>query len=106
MQRVSRIFQRRGLIALIVAGLPPPAPFKAFVLLGGITNVPIWQFTAAIAIGRGGRFLHRRAGRTGTGAECSTGLRSMAGPSGSRWRRSWLQARRRLGIGGLGAARL
>lgn len=58
MQRVSRIFQRRGLIALIVAALlPPPAPFKAFVLLGGITSVPIWQFTAAIAIGRGGRFL-------------------------------------------------
>jgi membrane protein YqaA with SNARE-associated domain len=58
MQRVSQIFQRRGLIALIVAGLlPPPAPFKAFVLLGGITNVPVWQFTAAIAIGRGARFL-------------------------------------------------
>jgi membrane protein YqaA with SNARE-associated domain len=58
MQRVSEIFQQRGLIALVVAALlPPPAPFKAFVLLGGITGVPVWQFTAAIAIGRGGRFL-------------------------------------------------
>ena len=26
-------------------------------LLGGITRMPVWQFTAAIAIGRGGRFL-------------------------------------------------
>jgi membrane protein YqaA with SNARE-associated domain len=58
MQRVSQTFRRRGLVALLVAAvLPPPAPFKAFVLLGGITRVPVWQFTAAIAIGRGGRFL-------------------------------------------------
>jgi membrane protein YqaA with SNARE-associated domain len=58
MQRVSQIFQRRGLVALVVAALlPPPAPFKAFVLLGGITSVPIWQFATAIAIGRGSRFL-------------------------------------------------
>jgi membrane protein YqaA with SNARE-associated domain len=58
MQRVTRIFQHWGLVALLVAAvLPPPAPFKAFVLLGGITRMPVWQFTAAIAIGRGGRFL-------------------------------------------------
>jgi membrane protein YqaA with SNARE-associated domain len=58
MQRVTRVFQQRGFVALLVAALlPPPAPFKAFVLLGGITRMPVWQFTAAIAIGRGGRFL-------------------------------------------------
>jgi len=58
MQRITRIFQRRGLLALVVAALlPPPAPFKAFVLLGGITRMPVWQFGAAIAIGRGGRLL-------------------------------------------------
>ena len=58
MQRASRIFEKRGVAALLVAAvLPPPAPFKAFVLLGGIMRVPLWQFTAAIAIGRGGRFL-------------------------------------------------
>jgi membrane protein YqaA with SNARE-associated domain len=58
MQRITRIFQRRGLLALVVAALlPPPAPFKAFVLLGGITRMPVWQFATAIAIGRGGRFL-------------------------------------------------
>jgi membrane protein YqaA with SNARE-associated domain len=58
MQRVVHIFQQRGLLALIVVALlPPPAPFKAFVLLGGVTRMPVWQFTAAVAIGRGGRFL-------------------------------------------------
>ena len=58
MQRLTRIFRQRGLLALlVVAILPPPAPFKAFVLLGGITRMPVWQFTTAIAIGRGGRFL-------------------------------------------------
>jgi membrane protein YqaA with SNARE-associated domain len=58
MQWVARMFQSRGFLALLVAALlPPPAPFKAFVLLGGITAMPVWQFTAAIAIGRGGRFL-------------------------------------------------
>jgi len=58
MQGISRIFTEHGLLALLIAAvLPPPAPFKAFVLLGGITRMPVWQFTAAIAIGRGGRFL-------------------------------------------------
>jgi membrane protein YqaA with SNARE-associated domain len=58
MQRLTRIFQQRGLVALlVVAVLPPPAPFKAVVLLGGITRMPLWKFTAAILIGRGGRFL-------------------------------------------------
>jgi len=57
-QGISRIFTEHGLLALLIAAvLPPPAPFKAFVLLGGITRMPVWQFTAAIAIGRGGRFL-------------------------------------------------
>jgi membrane protein YqaA with SNARE-associated domain len=58
MQRITRIFNQRGAVALVVVALlPPPAPFKAFVLLGGITRMPVWRFTAAIAIGRGSRFL-------------------------------------------------
>ena len=58
MQWVTRVFRARGFLTLLVAALlPPPAPFKAFVLLGGITAMPVWQFTTAIAIGRGGRFL-------------------------------------------------
>ena len=33
--------------------LPPPAPFKIFVLLAGVANIRVRQFTLAIAIGRG-----------------------------------------------------
>ena len=58
MQPITRIYHERGALALVIAALlPPPAPFKAFVLLGGISRMPVWQFTAAIAIGRGGRFV-------------------------------------------------
>lgn len=50
-------FQRWGLLAVLVpAILPPPAPFKIFVLLAGVAKVPLLQFTAAIALGRGVRY--------------------------------------------------
>jgi membrane protein YqaA with SNARE-associated domain len=57
LQRSMATFQRHGLLAILVpALLPPPAPFKLFVLLGGVTGVPVLQFAAAILIGRGLRF--------------------------------------------------
>jgi membrane protein YqaA with SNARE-associated domain len=50
-------FQKYGLLALLVPSiLPPPAPFKIFVLLGGVARVPPRKFIAAIAIGRGVRY--------------------------------------------------
>ena len=36
--------------------LPPPAPFKVFVLLAGVVQIPVWQFVAAIGLGRGFRY--------------------------------------------------
>jgi membrane protein DedA with SNARE-associated domain len=36
--------------------LPPPMPFKLFVLLAGAAKVSPWKFAAAIAIGRGIRY--------------------------------------------------
>jgi membrane protein DedA with SNARE-associated domain len=36
--------------------LPPPAPFKIFVLLSGVAKIPVTRFIAAIAIGRGARY--------------------------------------------------
>ena len=41
---------------LIPSLLPPPAPFKIFVLLAGIANVSVTKFTVAIGIGRGARY--------------------------------------------------
>ncbi len=50
-------FQRWGLLAVLVPSvLPPPAPFKVFVLLAGVVQIPLWQFVTAIGIGRGFRY--------------------------------------------------
>jgi len=59
-ERVERglaLYQRHGLLAVIVpALLPPPTPFKLFVLLAGAAKVSPWKFAAAIALGRGIRY--------------------------------------------------
>jgi membrane protein DedA with SNARE-associated domain len=45
------------LLAVVVpALLPPPVPFKVFVLLAGAAAVSPWRFGAAIVIGRGIRY--------------------------------------------------
>jgi membrane protein YqaA with SNARE-associated domain len=50
-------FRRYGVMAVLVPSLlPPPAPFKIFVLLAGVAGIPVRQFVAAIAIGRGIRY--------------------------------------------------
>ena len=55
--RGLRLFQKYGLLVIIVpALLPPPAPFKIFVLMAGVASIPLWQFLTAIAIARGVRY--------------------------------------------------
>jgi len=55
--RALRLYQRFGLLAIVVpALLPPPVPFKVFVLLAGAADVPPWRFGLAVAIGRGIRY--------------------------------------------------
>jgi membrane protein YqaA with SNARE-associated domain len=52
------LFQRYGVLAILVPSLlPPPAPFKIFILLAGVSRVPIWKFSLALLVGRGARFL-------------------------------------------------
>jgi membrane protein YqaA with SNARE-associated domain len=47
------LYQKYGLLVIIVpALLPPPAPFKIFILLAGVAQVPLWQFIAAVSIAR------------------------------------------------------
>jgi membrane protein YqaA with SNARE-associated domain len=59
-KRVERglaLYQRHGLLAVIVpALLPPPVPFKLFVLLAGAAKVSPWKFGAAVALGRAIRY--------------------------------------------------
>lgn len=59
-KRVDRglaLYQRHGLLAVVIpALLPPPVPLKLFVLLAGAAKVAPWKFGLAIAIGRGIRY--------------------------------------------------
>jgi membrane protein YqaA with SNARE-associated domain len=55
--RHMALFQRYGVLAVLVPSLlPPPAPFKIFVILAGVARIPVLKFCAAIAIGRGIRY--------------------------------------------------
>jgi LPXTG-motif cell wall-anchored protein len=48
-----RLFEKYGILVIMVpALLPPPAPFKIFVLLAGIAGLPAWQFLIAVASAR------------------------------------------------------
>jgi membrane protein YqaA with SNARE-associated domain len=49
----QKLLQKYGLLVVIVpALLPPPAPFKIFVLLAGVAEIPVWQFAGAVFIAR------------------------------------------------------
>ena len=58
--RVDRgmaLYQRWGLLAVVVPSLlPPPTPFKLFVLMAGAAVVAPWKFALAVLIGRGIRY--------------------------------------------------
>jgi membrane protein YqaA with SNARE-associated domain len=57
-ERALALYRKRGVLALMVpALLPPPAPFKLFVLLAGVAEVKPLAFVASIAIARGLRYL-------------------------------------------------
>jgi membrane protein YqaA with SNARE-associated domain len=56
--RIENLLGRYDLIAVMVpAVLPPPFPFKPFVLCAGVFRLKIWRFITAIFIGRALRFL-------------------------------------------------
>jgi membrane protein YqaA with SNARE-associated domain len=55
--RTLDAFRRHGIMAVLVPSiLPPPAPFKPFVLLAGIADISPARFAIAILIGRGARY--------------------------------------------------
>jgi membrane protein YqaA with SNARE-associated domain len=55
--RAIALYQRHGLMAVVVpALLPPPVPFKVFVLLAGAASVSPVRFGIAVGIGRGIRY--------------------------------------------------
>jgi membrane protein YqaA with SNARE-associated domain len=55
--RALGLFQKYGVLAVLIPSvLPPPAPFKLFVLLAGVAEVPLLKFAVAVAGGRGTRY--------------------------------------------------
>ncbi len=50
-------FRRYGVMTVLIPSLlPPPMPFKIFVLLAGAAGINVWRFAVAILIGRGIRY--------------------------------------------------
>ncbi len=56
--RVEDLIHRYDIRALMLAAvLPPPFPFKLFVLSAGAFRMQLWRFVTALVIGRGLRFI-------------------------------------------------
>ena len=57
-ERAMAVFRRYGVLAILVPSLlPPPSPFKIFVLLAGVAGVSVSRFIVAVALGRSLRYL-------------------------------------------------
>ncbi len=55
--KVRGWYDRYGLLAVIIPSiLPPPTPFKLFVISAGVFEIPVWRFVLAVAVGRSFRY--------------------------------------------------
>ena len=55
--RAMAFIEKYGVLAIIIPSLlPPPMPFKMFVLLSGVARMSFARFITAVAIGRGTRY--------------------------------------------------
>jgi membrane protein YqaA with SNARE-associated domain len=56
-ERARELFHRYGPLALAVpAIMPPPMPFKIFVLAAGVFGFPWWRFAVTLFLARGARY--------------------------------------------------
>src|SRR5438477_6744804 len=57
-ERAMASLRRNGVMAVLIPCLlPPPSPFKIFILLAGVVRISAARLAIAIAIGRGVRYL-------------------------------------------------
>lgn len=55
--KTRHFVEENGFVGMLIAALlPPPTPFKFFVLAAGVFRVPLWSFTTAIAVARAVRY--------------------------------------------------
>lgn len=56
-ERAMTLLRRYGVMSVLIPSLlPPPAPFKIFILLAGVVGISRTRLATAIAIGRGLRY--------------------------------------------------
>ena len=56
--RALALYRRHGILTLVIpALLPPPSPFKVFVLMAGVAGVRPVPFVTAVVLARGARYL-------------------------------------------------
>jgi membrane protein YqaA with SNARE-associated domain len=81
-ERALATLRRYGVMAVLIPSLlPPPAPFKIFILLAGVVGIPASRLAVAITIGRSIRYvtLGVLAVRYGSRAQAYLGERGAIG---------------------------
>jgi membrane protein YqaA with SNARE-associated domain len=79
--RALGIFRRHGLLTVAVSALlPPPVPFKPFVLVAGVAGVRPIDFLIAVSIGRGIRYFGEAFLALWYGERAAQFVRDNAGP--------------------------
>lgn len=77
--RATEVVRKYGLLSVLVPSLlPPPMPFKLFVLAAGVAQVRMVDFVVAIVIGRGLRYFGEGALALWYGERASAFLRDNA----------------------------
>ena len=52
-EKFRKFVEENGFVGILVSALlPPPTPFKFFVLAAGVFRIPLWSFTSAVAVAR------------------------------------------------------
>ncbi len=79
--RALGVFRRYGLLAVAVPSLlPPPFPFKPFVLAAGVAGVRPLDFLLAVTVGRGVRYFGEAMLAYWYGERAAQFIRANAGP--------------------------
>ncbi len=78
--RIRQWLDRNAFLALVVASvLPPPVPFKMFLLAAGALRVDFWKFASGLMLGRSLRFVAVALIGASFGAQAEAYLRERLG---------------------------